>query len=93
MPFISRYDSYVSSLNPLLAAPAAIINGSFTPAPTNDGLVTVASAKWGVFLGCVPADHLAEIGQIGGQLPDPGNPFDHVLFYRQLANWLVERGY
>ncbi|HZS39759.1 MAG TPA: triacylglycerol lipase [Polyangia bacterium] len=93
VPFISRYDSYVSTLNPLLAAPAGIINGSFSPAPTNDGLVTVASAKWGTFLGCLPADHLSEIGQIGGQAPDPGNPFDHVLFYRQLANWLVERGY
>lgn len=93
VPFIARYDQYVSNLNPLLAAPAGIIAGSFKPAPTNDGLVTVASAKWDTFLGCVPADHLAEIGQIGGQAPDPGNPFDHVLFYRQLANWLVERGY
>jgi triacylglycerol lipase len=93
VPFISRYDQYVSNVNPLLSATAGIINSSFTPPPTNDGLVTVASAKWGVFLGCIPADHLEEIGQIGGQAPDPGNPFDHVLFYRQLATWLVERGY
>ena len=92
-PFVARWDAYADPLNPLLAAPNGIINSSFNPAPTNDGLVTVASAKWGTFLGCIPADHLDEVGQIGGAAPGAGNPFDHVLFYRQLANWLVERGY
>jgi triacylglycerol lipase len=92
-PFVSRWDQYVHSLSPLLSVPAQVIAGSFNPSPTNDGLVTVASAKWGEFLGCVPADHLAEIGQIGGQAPSAGDPFDHVLFYRQVADWLAERGF
>ncbi|MDP3274056.1 MAG: alpha/beta fold hydrolase, partial [Deltaproteobacteria bacterium] len=28
----------------------------------NDGMVTVASARWGTFMGCVPADHFDEVG-------------------------------
>jgi triacylglycerol lipase len=92
-PFVSRWDTYVDPLNPLLAAPAAILAQSFSPTPTSDGLVTVSSAKWGIFLGCIPADHLDEVGQIGGVSPGAGNPFDHILFYRQLADWLVEQGF
>ena len=53
--------------NALLSGTASLIDGSSSPPPTNDGLVTVASAKWGTFLGCVPADHLSEVCQIGGQ--------------------------
>jgi hypothetical protein len=26
--------------------------------------VTVQSARWGTFIGCVPADHFDEVGQI-----------------------------
>ena len=62
-----------------------------SPPPTNDGLVTVASAKWGTFLGCVPADHLSEVCQIGGQ--SSGSSFDCLTMYRDLANWLVARGF
>ncbi len=92
-PFVARWDAYVDPINPLLAPTNAIINSTFNPVPVNDGLVTVASAKWGTFLGCLPADHLDEVGQIGGVSPGAGNPFDHILFYRQLASWLAERGY
>ena len=56
----------------------------FDPTP-NDGLVTVASARWGTFLGCIPADHPDEIGQI----LDSGNlvsGFDHRRFYLDLLN-------
>ena len=77
--------------NALLSGTAALINGSATVPPTNDGLVTVASAKWGTFLGCVPADHLAEVCQIGGQ--SSGSSFDCVTMYRDLADWLVARGF
>jgi len=51
----------------------------------NDGLVTVASARWGTFLGCIPADHPDEIGHI----LDSGNlvsGFDHRRFYLDLLN-------
>lgn len=60
----------------------------FDPTP-NDGLVTVASARWGTFLGCIPADHPDEIGHI----LDNGNfvsGFDHLRFYRRLVEHLRE---
>ena len=92
-PFVSRWNQYIDPVNPLLAATGLILSNDVTPPPTNDGLVPVGSAKWGTFLGCIPADHLDEVGQIGGQSPGAGNPFDHILFYRQLADWLVSQGY
>jgi triacylglycerol lipase len=90
VPFIGRYDNGVDTLNLVLSASAAIANGSAMLSPTNDGLVTVASSKYGMFLGCVPADHLDETGQ---SLTLSGNPFDPNGFYLQLADWLVARGY
>lgn len=90
-PFIEKWDQIKSPVNPLLAATASILNGSTPIAPTNDGMVTVASSKWGTFLGCVPADHLSEVCQIGGQ--SSGSSFDCVTMYRDLANWLVARGF
>jgi triacylglycerol esterase/lipase EstA (alpha/beta hydrolase family) len=93
-PFVGRWDSAVQQTNPLLQITASIITNSVKPIPpTNDGLVSVASTKWGTFLGCLPADHILEVGQIGGTPPSAGNPFDYILFYRQLADWLVEKGY
>jgi hypothetical protein len=53
--------------------------------------VTVASAKWGTFLGCVPADHLSEVCQIGGQ--SSGSDYDCITMYRDVAGWLVARGF
>ena len=47
----------------------------------NDGLVTVESAKWGVFVQCVAADHLKEVGQIGVAADN----FDHLQFYRDVT--------
>jgi triacylglycerol lipase len=90
-PFIGKWDLIKGPVNPLLSATASIIDGSAKVPPTNDGLVTVASAKWGTFLGCVPADHLSEVCQIGGQ--SSGSSFDCVTMYRDLANWLVARGF
>ena len=90
-PFIGKWDQVKGPVNPLLAATASIIDGSAKVPPTNDGLVTVASAKWGTFLGCVPSDHLSEVCQIGGQ--SSGSSFNCVTMYRDLADWLVARGF
>jgi triacylglycerol lipase len=87
-PWLSQYDSKIDAIGPLLSATGAILNNSYKVPPTNDGLVTVASAKWGTFLGCVPSDHMSEVCQIGGT----GN-FDCVPFFRDLARWLAERGF
>ena len=90
-PFIEKWDGDKGPVNALLAGTASLLDGSGSPAPTNDGMVTVASAKWGTFLGCVPADHFSEVCQIGGQ--SSGSSYDCVTMYRDIANWLVARGF
>jgi triacylglycerol esterase/lipase EstA (alpha/beta hydrolase family) len=60
-------------------------NTIFLVAGPNDGLVPTSSAVWGEYLGLVPADHIDEIGQIGG-LTDPD--YDHVGFFRDNARML-----
>lgn len=57
-------------------------------AGANDGLVPTSSAVWGEYLGLVPADHIDEIGQIGG-LTDPD--YDHVGFFRDNARMLRDK--
>ncbi len=61
----------------------------------NDGVVTVQSAIWGNFLGCIPADHLAEVGQINANKdkPNAGTDFNYIRFYRTLAFNLAKQGY
>jgi triacylglycerol lipase len=59
----------------------------------NDGLVRVRDAKRGEFWGCVPADHLDEIGQIFGDGPGFGNGFDHKALYLAIVAELRTRGF
>jgi triacylglycerol lipase len=73
-----------------LAPMAAVVNG--TSFPLNDGLVTVASAKFGAFRGCIPADHMEEVGQPKQDLANDRTGFDHILFYRRVAADLASRG-
>jgi triacylglycerol lipase len=58
---------------------------------TNDGMVSVASARWGEYLGTLPADHFA-------QTPDrlwvrPGGDFDTESFYIRLLENLARHGF
>jgi triacylglycerol lipase len=77
----------IDVVDALLTGSGVLLSGSdggapWSPTP-NDGLVTVASSRWGTFLGCIPADHFDEIGQI----LDDGNlvsGFDHRRFYLRL---------
>lgn len=68
-------------------APLAIFleEGTFK---VNDGLVTVGSAKWGVFQQCVPADHLKEVGQLG----PPAASFDHLQLFRDIVARVRQAG-
>ncbi|MCA9682535.1 MAG: hypothetical protein KC457_10100 [Myxococcales bacterium] len=66
-------------LDPLLLFSYELIPGD------NDGLVPEESAKWGEFLGLIPADHIDQIGQIGG-LTSPN--YDHIQFFRDNARML-----
>lgn len=54
----------------------------------NDGMVTVASSKWGVFQQCVPADHLKEVGQLG----PAAATFDHLAFFRTIVERIRAAG-
>lgn len=87
--------SRIDLLDPLLSV-AIPVFALTSPNPldpvANDGLVTVASSRWGTFLGCVPADHLDEVGQIAHLLPDLISGFDHRAFYRRLAQTLHRDG-
>lgn len=59
----------------------------------NDGLASVQSARWGRFRGCLPADHMEQLGQYN--LPDVNvrTGFDIARFYTNVAGELAEMGY
>jgi triacylglycerol lipase len=59
----------------------------------NDGMVEVRSARWGRFMGCVPADHFDEVGQIAHLLPNLESGFDHRAFYRDIVRRLRADGF
>jgi triacylglycerol esterase/lipase EstA (alpha/beta hydrolase family) len=56
----------------------------------NDGLVSVRSAKWGEFLGVLPADHMDEVGH---RFDLSTQPFDASSFYLSEARRLAELGF
>ena len=69
----------------LLKPIAYVVAHRFALRP-NDGLVQVASAKWGTFRGCVPADHADQVGAF------PFPRFDYVRFLRNRAFELATFG-
>lgn len=82
-PFVDH--ARVDLVNPALLASYLALDSLAGP---NDGLVTIKSAQWGTFLGVLPADHWDEIGQ---PLGVTGRAFDHLQFYRGLAQFLAGR--
>ena len=58
----------------------------------HDGLCPIDSARWGLFRGCVPADHMEQLGQ--QRLPDVNvrTGFDVARFYAAVAADLAGRG-
>lgn len=90
--FITRWDGERDPVDVLLSVPAAIVQeDAFDPVP-NDGLVSVPSSMHGIFLGCIPADHLDEMGQLLGDSPGVFNDFDHRIFYTELVAYLRGQG-
>jgi triacylglycerol lipase len=71
----------------------------------NDGLVRASSGQWGRFLGCIPADHLDEVGQLFGAHPGcywhwngwywerRCNDFDYLEFYLDLVDFVRAEGF
>lgn len=90
--FIRRYDLVRDPLDPLFLIPEAIADGPWGNV-ANDGLVTVESARHGRFLGCVPADHLDQIGQLFGDRPGLVSNWHHKTFFRDLTGWLRAQGH
>jgi triacylglycerol lipase len=77
------HDGTMDHMAALLWPSAALVAGrSLT---LNDGMVTVDNAKWGEFRGCIPADHLDQVGQINHDEADDSTAFDHLRFHRNLA--------
>ncbi len=83
--------SNVDAAQPELATTAAYLQG--TDGTTNDGLVTITSARWGTFMQCVPADHLAEVGQILESGTNPMSGFDHLTFFRSVVTRIRLAGF
>lgn len=85
----------IDFLDPILVLPATVFSltspNPLSPTP-NDGLVSVESSRWGTFLGCYPADHLDEIGQILHLLPDAISGFNHKELYRRILEQLHRDG-
>ncbi len=89
--FLIKWDYYDDPVDPLLALPETILSDGFHHR-ANDGLVRVTDAMWGDFLGCIPADHLDEVGQLLGDSPGEGNAFDYQQFYVDLVDYLRAQG-
>lgn len=90
--FIRRWQHDRDPIDPLLALTEGILSGRPLRDDPNDGLVTVASSRFGEFLGCIPADHFDEIGHLFGNTGSALNRFDHLVFYTELVGWLRARG-
>lgn len=87
--FMQTWDGSVDPYKLELLPIAGILDlASLPDHPTHDGLVTVASAMWGTFLGCVPADHLDEVCQVAGQSPGLNNDFDCLQLWKGLESYL-----
>lgn len=93
LPFIKSADTEKDPLDGLFWATELVIQGDIAKPYVNDGLVRAVDAKHGQFWGCVPGDHLDEVGQIAGDGPGLGNNWDYKPFYRDLIKYLRTLGY
>lgn len=74
------------NVNPFLR----IFNGYlFEREEQNDGMVSVESARWGEYLGTIPADHAQQVG-----FTFPGSSsFDQLRFFSGIAEQLQKAGF
>jgi triacylglycerol lipase len=89
----TQWDSSTDTMNAVLVPVDAILQTQIPSTMVQDGLVTLESAQWGTFLGCVPADHFDEVCQIAGESPGIGNDFDCLGLYKNLGNLLTANGF
>lgn len=84
------HDGTYDRMHALLWAAVPIVAG--VRVDPNDGMALVESMKWGEFQGCIPADHIDQVGPIGGEAGDRNTGFNHVDFYRHIAYDLAAKG-
>ena len=92
-PFISDWASETDPIDPLFAPTESIIDGGLFSSAPNDGLVRAEDARWGEFLGCIPADHIDQIGHLFGDRPGVFNDWEHQQFYLELVDYLRAKGH
>jgi triacylglycerol lipase len=88
---IADDDSKLDVVDPLFVATGGFL-ATDAAHSVNDGLVPVYSAKWGQFMGCVPADHLDEVGQLAETGPDALTGFDHLAYFREIVGNIRKNG-
>ena len=88
LQFITQWNKKLDAVDPLLGAASLLLGVG-----ANDGLVRDEDSRWGEYWGCVPADHLDEIGQLFGDGAGFGNDWDYLKFYSLLVKYIRERGY
>jgi triacylglycerol lipase len=88
-----QYFSYGGEVSPARVSPVLrrALNLLGAVEGPNDGMVSLASARWGKYLGTIHVDHFA-------QTPDsafvrPGEDFDALGFYLRVVDDLVRRGF
>lgn len=80
-------------IDPLLTLTGSYLEDHGQYGGVNDGIVPVRSARWGLFMGCFPADHFDEIGQVAKSGPNAESGFSHRELYQQVVRRLRQRGY
>lgn len=93
LPFIKDWEGKLDTVDPALSLFEAILDGGFGESIPNDGLVRVVNSKRGQFWGCLPADHLDEVGQLFGDSAGIGNSWKHREFYAAVIAELRQRGF
>jgi triacylglycerol lipase len=77
-----------SCVSPILRRPWTLLTPVEGP---NDGMVSLASAQWGEYLGTIKADHFAQTPD--GVFLRPGEDFDALGFYLKVVEDLAYRGF
>jgi len=93
LPFITDWQDKLDTVDPALSLFESILDGGFGESIPNDGLVRVEASKRGEFWGCLPVDHLDEVGQLFGDSPGLGNNWKHQEFYAAIVAELRKRGF
>lgn len=93
--FISEFNATLDLTNPLLKSAELYVGKSPWAPIVSDAFVRVNDGKWGTFLGCIPADHLDQVGQLIGEPAGSlwGKRFDHEAFFQDLVRYLRSVGY